>query len=458
MTEIKKQEGNKVFFDLTVSAEAMKKAEMDVYKKNKQYFHIPGFRKGKAPKKIIENMYGKDMFVEDALNEILPEAYDEAVRELGLKVIAQPDVQVDELESGKDVVAAISVEVRPEAKLGKYMGVEIPRQKIEVTEDVLDMELDKQRHMNARRVNVDDRAIEKGDKVTIDFAGTVDGVAFEGGTAEDQELEIGSNTFIPGFEEQLVGHSVGEEFDIDVTFPEDYFNEELAGKDAVFHIKVHGIQVEELPELDDEFIKDISEFDTIQEYKADLREKKEQEAKDAAERNKSGLVLDKIAEGLEVELPEAMVSYIMDQQIQNMDQNMRSQGIGLEDYLSMLGQDMADFRENLRPEAEKEALRSLALDAIIEAENIEVTDEDVRQDAEEAAKRYFPDDDEKAKDMADTMVEQSGEYLKEQLLSRKAMDLVVEAAVEVEPVEEEAEVSESEEMDKNTEDDKTDKE
>lgn len=432
MTEIKKQEKNIVYFDLTIPAEEIKKAEMEVYKKNKGYFNVPGFRKGKAPKKIIENLYGEGIFFEDAINNVLPKMYEEAVEELKLDVIDQPNVDVEEFNHGQDVVVNIDVQVKPEVKLGKYKGVEIEKVPTEVSDELIENEIEKERHLNARVINIDDRPAQDGDKVNIDFEGKVDGVAFDGGSAQDQELELGSGSFIPGFEEAIVGHSVGESFDINVTFPEDYFTEELQGKEAVFTITLHSISQEELPEVDDEFIKDISEFDTVEEYKEDLRKKKTEEVENNAKSIRSSRVLDKVVEGMEVDLPPVMVDNAIEEQIRNMDYNMRSQGIALDQYLNMLGQSMDDFKASMRPEAEKEVLRSLALEAIIAVEDFEVSDEEMEKEAREAAAKYFGADEEKQDEMVKTMLEGNTDLLRKDLVGRKAIDFLLENLKEVE--------------------------
>lgn len=437
MTEIKKQEDNKVFFDLTVPAQDINKAEQEVFNKNRQYFNIPGFRKGKAPRKIVENIYGKDMFFEDAINEILPDLYNDAIKELDLKVIDQPEVNIEEYEHGKDVVVNFSVEIAPEAKLGKYKGVEIEAVSEEVPEEAVDAELENQRKLNARQINVDDRAAEDGDRVNIDFEGRVDGELFEGGAGENQDLEIGSNTFIPGFEEQIVGHEVGDTFDVNVTFPEDYFSEDLKGKEAVFEVKLNSISYEELPELNDEFIKDISEFDTIEEYKDDFRKKKEEQFKESAKQTRQMRVLSKVAEDIEVEVPEVMIDNAIDEQIRNLDFNLQSQGMGLEMYLQMMGTDIESFKDTMRDDAEVEVRQGLALTAVKKAENIEVTDEEVEAEVQSMVEKYFADDKEKQEEMKKSVLEKDRDAIANDLENRKALDLLVAEAVEVEAEEEE---------------------
>lgn len=434
MTEIKKQEKNKVYFDLTVPHEEIKEAESKVYKRNKNYFNVPGFRKGHAPKKIIEQFYGSGIFFEDALNEVLPKIYQDALEELELEVIDQPEIDIDEenFDRSKDLIVEVSVEIKPEVVLGDYKGLEIEAVPDEVSDEMIENEIDKQRHLNARHINIDDRAAEDGDKVNIDFEGKVDGVAFEGGSAEDQELELGSGSFIPGFEEGIVGHEIGETFDIDVKFPEDYFNEDLKGKDAVFTIALNSIAVEELPEVDDEFIKDISEFDTVDEYKADLKKQKTEEVEANAKNIRMDRALEAAAANAKVDVPEVMVNNAIDEQIRSMDNNMRSQGLQLEQYLQMLGQSLDDFKDSMRPDAEKEVLKSLVLEAIVEAEKFEISDDEVEAYAREMSERYFKGDEDKQEEMIKTMMESNKDLMKSDLERKKAVELLVDNAKEVE--------------------------
>lgn len=434
MTEIKKQEKNKVYFDLTVPHEEIKEAESKVYKRNKNYFNVPGFRKGHAPKKIIEQFYGSGIFFEDALNEVLPKIYQDALEELELEVIDQPEIDIDEenFDRSKDLIVEVSVEIKPEVVLGDYKGLEIEAVPDEVSDEMIENEIDKQRHLNARHINIDDRAAEDGDKVNIDFEGKVDGVAFEGGSAEDQELELGSGSFIPGFEEGIIGHEIGETFDIDVKFPEDYFNEDLKGKDAVFTITLNSIAVEELPEVDDEFIKDISEFDTVDEYKADLKKQKTEEVEANAKNIRMDRALEAAAANAKVDVPEVMVNNAIDEQIRSMDNNMRSQGLQLEQYLQMLGQSLDDFKDSMRPDAEKEVLKSLVLEAIVEAEKFEISDDEVEAYAREMSERYFKGDEDKQEEMIKTMMESNKDLMKSDLERKKAVELLVDNAKEVE--------------------------
>ena len=440
MTEILKKENNKVFFDITLPKEEVKKAEITAYNKLKKNVQIPGFRKGHAPKMIIENMYGKGIFLEDAINELLPKYYEEAIKELDLEVVDQPGVDFDEdVSSDADVVVHFSVFVKPEIEIKKYKGLEVEDAKHEVTDEMLEDDLKRQQKMNARAVNIDDRAAEEHDKVNINFEGFIDGEAFPGGTAENQDLELGSGTFIPGFEEQIIGKNIGDEFDVVTKFPEDYHAEEFQGKEATFKTKLNSITVEELPEIDDEFIKDISEFDTVDEYKADLRKKLEKEAEERTRIDREGNVLRKIAEEVEVDIPERMVEDELDRIIQNYNQSMQGQGLTIEQYLQMLGTDIKTFREGQKGQAEAVILNRLILDKIIELENIEVTDEEIESEIDRVLGEYFKDDEEKREDMKKMMLETNKAAVEDDLKARRALDVLVNENKFVEKKEEKEE-------------------
>lgn len=440
MTEILKKENNKVFFDITLPKEEVKKAEVTAYNKLKKNVQIPGFRKGHAPKMIIENVYGKGIFLEDAINELLPKYYEEAIKELNLEVVDQPDVDFDEnVSSDADVVVHFSVFVKPEIEIKKYKGLEVEDAKHEVTDEMLEDDLKRQQKMNARAVNIDDRAAEEHDKVNINFEGFIDGEAFPGGTAENQDLELGSGTFIPGFEEQIIGKNIGDEFDVVTKFPEDYHAEEFQGKEATFKTKLNSITVEELPEIDDEFIKDISEFGTVEEYKNDLRAKLEKEAEERTRIDREGNVLRKIAEEVEVDIPERMVEDELDRIIQNYNQSMQGQGLTIEQYLQMLGTDIKTFREGQKGQAEAVILNRLILDKIIELENIEVTDEEIESEIDRVLGEYFKDDEEKREDMKKMMLETNKAAVEDDLKARRALDVLVNENKFVEKKEEKEE-------------------
>lgn len=454
--EIKKKENNTVFFDIVLKREDINKAETEVYKKNKKHFQLPGFRKGHVPRQMIENMYGKDVFFEDAINELLPAEYEKAISELDLKVVDQPNIDIDEESIDKDdLIVNVSVDVKPEVEIKDYEGIEIEDPTMEVTDELIDSEVENERAMNARIINVDDRAVEEGDTVNIDFKGSLDGEYFDGGTAESQDLKVGSNTFIPGFEEQLIGHEIGEEFDINVKFPEDYHQKDLAEKDAKFEIKINSISYEELPELDDEFVKDISEFDTLDEFKEDLRKKKEEEFKVNSKMEKERRAIDKIGEMVDTDIPEGMINAQIDDMIRNYDQTLRAQGISFEDYIKMVGQSLDEFKETMKPEAEKTVKNDLALEALVKSENVEVSDEEVEEEVEEEVNKvveeYFKDDKDHMEKMREYMLNQNKEVVREDLKKRKAIDKLVEKVKFVEP-EETTEEEIKEEVKKDKED------
>ena len=450
--EIKKKENNTVFFDIVLKIEDINKAETEVYKKNKKHFQLPGFRKGHVPRQMIENMYGKDVFFEDAINELLPAEYEKAISELDLKVVDQPNIDIDEESIDKDdLIVNVSVDVKPEVEIKDYEGIEIEDPTMEVTDELIDSEVENERAMNARIINVDDRAVEEGDTVNIDFKGSLDGEYFDGGTAESQDLKVGSNTFIPGFEEQLIGHEIGEEFDINVKFPEDYHQKDLAEKDAKFEIKINSISYEELPELDDEFVKDISEFDTLDEFKEDLRKKKEEEFKVNSKMEKERRAIDKIGEMVDTDIPEGMINAQIDDMIRNYDQTLRAQGISFEDYIKMVGQSLDEFKETMKPEAEKTVKNDLALEALVKSENVEVSDEEVEEEVNKVVEEYFKDDKDHMEKMREYMLNQNKEVVREDLKKRKAIDKLVEKVKFVEP-EETTEEEIKEEVKKDKED------
>lgn len=450
--EIKKKENNTVFFDIVLKREDINKAETEVYKKNKKHFQLPGFRKGHVPRQMIENMYGKDVFFEDAINELLPAEYEKAISELDLKVVDQPNIDIDEESIDKDdLIVNVSVDVKPEVEIKDYEGIEIEDPTMEVTDELIDSEVENERAMNARIINVDDRAVEEGDTVNIDFKGSLDGEYFDGGTAESQDLKVGSNTFIPGFEEQLIGHEIGEEFDINVKFPEDYHQKDLAEKDAKFEIKINSISYEELPELDDEFVKDISEFDTLDEFKEDLRKKKEEEFKVNSKMEKERRAIDKIGEMVDTDIPEGMINAQIDDMIRNYDQTLRAQGISFEDYIKMVGQSLDEFKETMKPEAEKTVKNDLALEALVKSENVEVSDEEVEEEVNKVVEEYLKDDKDHMEKMREYMLNQNKEVVREDLKKRKAIDKLVEKVKFVEP-EETTEEEIKEEVKKDKED------
>ncbi len=425
--QVEKLEKNMAKLTIEASAEDFEKAVQQAYVKARGKINIPGFRKGKAPRKIIEKMYGEGIFFEDAANALIPEAYGKALDECDLDIVSQPEINVEQIEAGKPFIFTALVAVKPEVTLGEYKGVEVEKIPVEVTDEEVQAEIDREREKNSRTIDVDDRAVENGDIIKLDFDGSVDGVPFEGGKAENYTLTIGSGSFIPGFEEQLVGVQIGEEKDVNVTFPEEYHAKDLAGKAAVFKCKVNAIQVKELPEADDEFAEEVSEFSTMEEYKADLRktltERKEKDAK----AKKQSAVIAKIVENATMEIPDAMI----DSQVRNMAEDfarrMQSQGLTMEQYFQFTGMDYNKMKEQMKPEALKRIQNSLVLEAVAKAENIEISDEKVDAEIAKMAEAY--------KMEVEKLKELMGDFEKEQMKSdlaiQEAVDLVTEAAKEV---------------------------
>lgn len=417
---------NEVTIELSISAEAFADANVKAYNKVKKNISVPGFRKGKAPKAFIEKYYGEGVFYDDALEIAFPEAYEAAVEEAGIDPVDNP-FDFDIKSVGKDgVELSCKVTVKPEIELGEYKGLKAEKEAVAVTAEEVEAELKKKQDDNARIVDVDDRAVADGDIVTIDYEGFNDGVAFDGGKAEEFDLTIGSGQFIPGFEEKIIGHNIGEEFDIDVTFPEEYHAEDLAGKPVVFKIKLHGIKVRELPELDDEFVKDISEFDTLDELKADI-EKKMTEAKQAnADREFESKLLDMVAESVKGEIPECMIEKAIDDMIQDMDYRLRMQGLDFKTYLMYTGMDEKVVREQYKAQAEKDVKLMLAIEKIVATEGLDATEEEINEHYQKFADGYGMDIEEIKKVVSEKTA-------KNDITSKKAIDLIVENAKATKP-------------------------
>ncbi|MGM0379124.1 MAG: trigger factor [Bacillota bacterium] len=421
--EVKNNEESQVKFEAVVENDKFKEAVTQAFKKERKKFNIPGFRKGKAPRKIIEKQYGEGIFYEEAVNSLLPDVYTKALDELDIEPIDRPDLDIVEIGKDKDLVIEFEVEVKPEAKLGKYKGLKLEKADTEITqEDVLE-ELEKKREQNARLVNVEDRAIEEGDKVTINFVGTVDGEEFEGGSAEGHELEIGSGSFIPGFEEQLIGKNVGDEVEVEVTFPEDYQKEDLANKDAVFKVEILGNKVKELPELNDEFAVDTSEFDTLEEYKEDIKEKLQKSADENAERALRDKVIEKACENMEVEIPEKMVEAEIDGMMKNFERQLSQQGIDMDTYAQMTGGDLDELKENMRPDAVKRVQTGLLFDALKKEENIEATEEEINEEY----KKFAEAQDKEVEEIKE-MLGGNDDHIKDSIVSRKTVDFLLDNA------------------------------
>ncbi len=424
--QVEKLEKNMAKLTVEVPAEDVEKAIQGAYQKTKKSINIPGFRKGKAPRQLIEKMYGKEVFYSDAVDAMLPKAYSDAVEECGEEIVSYPKIDVVQIESGKPFIFTAEVAVKPAVTLGEYKGIQVEKAPIEVTDEEIEAQVNKEREANSRTVTVEDRAVQKGDIATIDFEGFVDGVAFDGGKGENYDLEIGSNTFIPGFEDQLVGAEIGKELDVNVTFPEEYGAKELAGKEAVFKCKVNGIKVKELPEADDEFAQEVSEFDTLDEYKADIKAKLLKDKEDEAKRAKEDAVIGKIVENATMDIPDAMVEYQTQQMLDDFGRLMQSQGLSLEQYFQFTGMTEADYKEQMKPRALQNIQSRLVLEAVAEAEKLEATEEDLEKEYAKMAEQYKLD--------VDKVKEIFGEYQKEELkkdiVIQKAAELVTEAAVE----------------------------
>lgn len=419
----KTENANEVKFEITVEATKFEEAIKKVYFKSAKYFNIPGFRKGKAPMQIVEKYYGKEIFYEDAFNEVASEALEEAVTENKIDVVSRPDIDVTQIEKGKDLIFTAVMQTKPEAKVSKYKGIEIKKVEYNVTDEDIEHELHHMQEHNSRLISIEDRPVESGDTATIDFEGSVDGVPFEGGKAEKYDLEIGSNTFIPGFEDQVIGMKIDEEKDVKVKFPEEYFSKELAGKDAVFKVKVHEIKKKELPELDDEFAKDVSEFDTLKELKADIKAKQEKQNEERAKYETQDAVIKALCEKTKVDIPSGMIEMETDNMLKEFEQRLSYQGLKLEQYFQMMGKTEEEIRKEYEPQAIEGIKSRLALEAVIKAEKIEATDKDIDEKMKEMAKNYGKENDEEF-----LKNENVRNYIKQGIESEKAINFLVENA------------------------------
>lgn len=386
--EVLKKENNNVEFKFEIPVEDFNKSVNQVYKRNRQYFNIPGFREGKAPRQIVEMTYGKDIFYEDAVNDILPDAFEKAVEELDLHPVSTPEIDIEEIVKGEPILVTVKVDVKPEVKLADYENLEVEKVEYPVTEELIDEEIEKVREMNARLVDASDRAVKEGDTVTINYTGLLNGEAFEGGTGENHQLEIGSNSFIEGFEEGLIGKKVDDEISLDLTFPEDYPAEELKGQDVVFEVELLEISEKELPKLDDEFAIDISEFDTLDEYKADLRNRLEKENKEKEENEQEQAMIKAVVEASEVDIPEGMIDFEIENEIKQMEQQMTMQGLNFEQFFQITGTNMENLKADMRDSTKEKIKTDLVLEAIAEKENFESTEEERKAQLEEIAESY----------------------------------------------------------------------
>ena len=424
--QVEKLEKSMAKLTIEVDSDQFNAAMEQAYQKNKGKIAMPGFRKGKAPKAMIEKMYGAGVFYEDAANILIPDAYEAAAKESELDIVSQPEIDVVQIEKGQNFIFTATVAVKPEVTLGKYKGIEVEKKTAEVTEEEVTAEIDRARESNSRMITIDDRAAQDGDTVVIDFDGYVDGEQFEGGYAEDHNLVLGSHSFIDGFEEQLVGKNIGDEVDVNVTFPESYHAEELQGKPAVFKVKIKEIKVKELPELDDEFAQDVSDFDTLEEYKADV-EKKLLENKEAAlSREKEEDVIRQIIEDATMEIPDQMIDTQSRQMMQEFAQRIQGQGLSLEQYMQFSGTTPQMMQEEIRPQALLRIQSRLVLEAVVAAENIEATEEEVAEELEKMASMYQMEIDK----LKELVGEEEQKQIALDLAVQKAVTLVVDAAVE----------------------------
>ena len=421
-------ENNMVKLTIEVPFDILDKAMNLVFNRQKNRIALPGFRKGKAPRHMIERMYGKAVFLEDAINDILPREYDKAVEESGLEIVSRPDISFVQTEPDKPLIFTAQVATKPDVTLGQYKGVDVPKSSVEVTDAEIDEEIGREREKNARTITVEDRPAQNGDIVTLNYAGTVDGVAFDGGTAENQTLTLGSGTFIPGFEDQLVGAGVGSHVDVNVTFPEDYNEKSLAGKAAVFACDILKIEAKELPELDDDFAQDVSEANTFDEYRGIVRENIRKRKEDQAKAVKEDAAINAVIKNAQMDIPEAMIEFQIDNMVDDFSRQMQMQGLNMEQYFQITGQSMDAMRSQMRVNALQRIQSRLVLEKVAEAENIAVSDEEVDEELGKMAASYSMT----AQDVKDSFDEKQIDTLKKDIAVRKAADLITEQAVEKE--------------------------
>jgi len=425
MAKIVNKEKNVVTIEFEITPEKFEEGVQKAYLKNRKNINIPGFRKGRAPRKLIESRYGKGVFYEDALDIVIPPAYEEALEETKLDPIDQPKLDIKEFEEGKNIVITADVEVKPEVELAKPEEVEVVKVISEVDDEQVENSLKEMQEKNARIINVEDRPVKEGDTVTIDYKGFIGEEEFEGGSAENQSLEIGSKSFIPGFEEQLVGKNSGEDVEVKVTFPEEYSAEELAGKEATFNVKIHEIKEKELPELDDEFAKDVSEFDTIDELRKDTKENLIKKAKDNEKITNQNNAITEFVSKCDTVVPEVLIDREIENQLNGFRQQLAQQGIKLEDYTQMIGQEMDELKENLRPQAETSVKTELVIEAVANKHDFEITEEELNEELKKLANSYGVGED-KLDDFIERMKEDSREYIEDSVKRRKAIEYITD--------------------------------
>ena len=413
---------NEVKLTFNIEAEKFEEAMKKVYTKTAKYFNIPGFRKGKAPMQLVERQYGSAIFYEDAFNELVPDIYDQAIKDNKIEAVSKPSIDIVQMEKGKELIFTAVVETKPEVELGKYKGIEIKKIEYNTTDKDIEHELGHMAERNSRLVSIEDRPVEKGDITTIDFVGSVDGVEFEGGKAENHELEIGSNTFIPGFEDQIIGMKIDEVKDIKVKFPDDYFSKDLAGKDAVFKVTLHEIKKKELPKIDDEFAKDVSEFDTLDELKNSIKEKLDTENTEKTKYETEEEAIKAVCDNTKLDIPNGMIELEIDNMVKDMENRLSYQGLNLNQYLQIMGKTETEIRDNFKEQAERNIKSRLVLEAIVKVEKIEATPEEIDEKIKEMAKQYGRKEDELLAN------EQLKEYVKGNLETEKAIDFIVKNA------------------------------
>ena len=422
--QVENLEHNMVKVTIEVDAAKLDAAITKAYNKKKNQFNITGFRKGKVPQKLIEKEYGVEIFYEDAANILIPDAYAEEMKDCDLEIVSRPEIDVVQLEKGKPFIFTAELAVKPEVTLGDYKGLDVPKTRVTVKKEEVEEELKRTQEQNAREITIEDRPVKDGDILTIDYSGSVDGEKFEGGTAQDQTLIIGSGAFIPGFEEQLIGKELNEETEINVTFPEEYHAADLAGKEAVFEVKIKAIKEKELPELDDEFASEVSEFETLDEYKADIKEKIRERKKEEAKTERENKLVDLAVENAQMDIPDAMVEEQVQQMTEEFAQRLSYQGLSMEQYLQFSGMDAQKFADDMKPQAVKRIETRLVLEAIVKAENIEVSEEEYKAEVEKMAAMYQMETEQLEKLIQDAQKEQ----MMDDIAVQKAVDFLVAEA------------------------------
>lgn len=422
-TALEKLDNNKVKLTIHVGQDSFEEGMQKSYLKNRKSISIPGFRKGKVPRKVMEQYFGESILYEDAINEVFPPAYDQAVKETGIEPVDRPELDIVQIGSGQDFIFTAEVTVKPEVELGQYKGFEVDRVEYIVTDEEVEERIKQTLEQNARWVSVEDRPVKTGDRVILDYSGSIDGELFEGGTAEKQNLEIGSGHFIPGFEEKMVGMELGEEKDLKVTFPEEYHAEELKGKEAIFHVKLHEIKEKELPDLDDEFAKDVSEFDTLDEYRADIKQKLEKNAEERSNTELKNNLIDLAVNNAKVDIPDVMVDFELDNMLRDIDNQLRYNGLNIESYLKIANTSIDDFRAQYKDDAYNRVKTQLVIEAIGKAENIEVSEEDYEKQYELLAKQYNQEVETIKKSLQGGL-----EHLENSIIAEKTIELLVDEA------------------------------